>query len=112
MSATAQAQQTLGEVGATALDELNRVQAMMTDLRDRENDLMQHHANPREIMEYCQQTLLKLDDAFRVVMMYAPPEQKPEIQHSYVEYRQKLLNLLVQAQLALSTPSRTPPPGQ
>jgi hypothetical protein len=52
-------------------------------------DLNLRHANPREIMEYCQNTLPKLDDIFRVQMMYAPPELKPEFQRYFIELRQK-----------------------
>jgi hypothetical protein len=102
MSATAQAQQTEGEREAAALDEVNRVTAMMKDINESGEYL--EHANPREIMEYCQQTLPKLDDAFRVLMTYATSEeQRSEVQRSYLVTRQNLLNLLVQAQLALGT---------
>jgi hypothetical protein len=105
MSATAEAQQTEGKHEEAVQAEIKRVEAMMRDVRERENDLKLHRATPREIMEFCQQTLPKLDDAFRVVMMYAPPEQKPDIQRSYIEMRQRFLNNLIQAQLALSAPS-------
>jgi hypothetical protein len=106
MSATAQAQQTKGEREAVAQDEVKRVEAMMTEVEERESELMlHHHTNPREIMEYCQQTLPKLDDAFRVLMMYAAPDLQPEFQRDYVEYRQNILNVFVMAQVALSTPS-------
>jgi hypothetical protein len=112
MSATAQAQQTERERQEAAQDETLRIEAVMADMVERGEDLNLRHANPREITEYCQNTLPKLDDIFRVQMMYAPPELKPEFQRYFIELRQKIINSLVLAQLALSIPSSTPSPGQ
>jgi hypothetical protein len=105
MSATAQAQQTDRERGEARPDEIRRAEAMMTDMTEQAKDLVLHHATPREVMEFCQETLPKLDDMFRIEMMYAPPELKPEFQADYVVTRQSLLSNLVLAQVALSTPS-------
>jgi DNA repair protein RadC len=102
MSATAQAQMTVREVEEAKEAEANRIEAMLKDISERENYLVQHHTDPRDIMQYCQETLPKLDDAFRVLMLYAPLEARAEIQGNYVEHRQTLLNLLVQAQASLS----------
>jgi len=96
----AQAQQTESEREEAAQDEIKRLDAMITDMTERVKDL--HHGNPREIMETCQKMLPELDNAFRIEMMYAPPEIKPELQHDYMVTRQNLLNDLVLAQLALS----------
>jgi hypothetical protein len=103
LGATAQAQQTEGEEAGP--DEIRRVEAKMTDMLEQGKDLKLHHATPREVMEFCQETLPKLDDMFRAEMMYAPPELKPEFQADYVMTRQSLLSDLVLAKVALSTPS-------
>jgi hypothetical protein len=78
---------------------------MLADMAERQNDLVSQHANPRDIMEYCQKALPRLDDAFHIAMMYAPLDLKLEFQHDYIVLRQSLLNDLVQAQSALAKPT-------
>jgi hypothetical protein len=99
----AQAQQTEGEREAAAREEIERSNAMLRDLADQLRDLNKRDASPREVIEYCQKALPKLDEIFRIEMMYAPPELKLEFQNDYVVVRQKILNDLVDAQLALAS---------
>jgi hypothetical protein len=63
------------------------------------------HASPRQIMEYCQQALPKLEDAFRVWMTYAPPGLKAEIQRDYIGTRQVILTISYWRNLSFRLPS-------
>jgi hypothetical protein len=79
--------------------------ALIRDMTEREDDLVSQNADPRQIVQYYQQALPRLDDAFRIAMMYASPDLMLRFQHDYLALRKSLFNHLVQAQLALANPS-------
>lgn len=101
MNLTAPAQLTEREGEGGEQGEITRIEAKMTDIIEQGENLKLGHANPREIFTYCQETLPKLEELFRVQMRYVSPELQLGFQRYYVENRQSLLNLLVTAQLAL-----------
>jgi hypothetical protein len=88
---------TVSEVEEAKEAEISRAEAMMTDWVEKLKDLTQGHAKPREVLEFCQQWLPKLDDVFRVQMTYVSPDAKPGLQRMYVQVRQEMLDMLVQA---------------
>jgi hypothetical protein len=80
--------------------------ALVADMTERENDLVLQSANPRQVMEYCQQALPRLDDSFCVAMKYASVDLMLEFHHDYIALRNRLLSDLESAQLVLSVDSR------
>jgi hypothetical protein len=70
------AQQTEGERQDAEEYEVKRVEAVIEDMVQQSEDLNLPHADPHQIMEYCQATLPKLDDIFRIQMLYAPANLK------------------------------------
>ena len=85
-----------------ALSEVTRINEMMEGMIERMKNAP--FTNPGEMMELCQDTLPKLDDAFRVLMTYADANQKAQVQHSYIATRQMILDNLVLAQRRLAEP--------